>query len=70
MHVLISPDSNLLIIQFPDEIKALPPVTQFYTSIDASTQAELKAIDRPLHKDFWERFQQSLHNMKVSYKEL
>lgn len=50
--------------QFPDEIKALPPVTQFYTSIDASTQAELKAIDRPLHKDFWERFQQSLHNMK------
>lgn len=30
----------------------------------------MKAIDRPLHKDFWERFQASLHNMKVSLKQL
>lgn len=50
--------------QFPDAIKSLPPVTQLYASIDAATQSELKAIDRPLHKDFWERFQASLRYMK------
>ena len=38
-------------------------VTQLYTSIDGSTKEELKAIDRPLHKDFWERFIQSLEHM-------
>ena len=52
--------------QFPHAIKSLPPVTQLYASIDAATQSELKAIDRPLHKDFWERFQASLRYMKVS----
>lgn len=50
--------------QFPDEILTLPPVTQLYASIDGSTKAEMKAIDRPLHRDFWERFQTSLKNMK------
>ena len=39
-------------------------MTQLYASIDGSTKAELKAIDRPLHRDFWERFQASLKNMK------
>jgi flavodoxin len=42
--------------QFPDAIAALPPVTQLYVSIDAATKDTLKAIDRPLFADFWERF--------------
>ncbi|KAJ3014650.1 S-adenosyl-L-methionine-dependent tRNA 4-demethylwyosine synthase [Thoreauomyces humboldtii] len=42
--------------QFPDAITALVPVTQLYVSIDAGTKEDLKAIDRPLFKDFWERF--------------
>ena len=41
--------------QFPDAMRQLKPVTQLYVSIDASTKDTLKAIDRPLHKDFWER---------------
>merc|ERR1719362_2534917 len=45
--------------QFPDAMKMLKPVTQLYVSIDASTKEELKKIDRPLHKDFWERFIES-----------
>lgn len=36
------------------------PVTQLYVSVDASTKESLKKIDRPLFKDFWERFIQSL----------
>merc|ERR1712196_669264 len=46
--------------QFPDKITALRPVTQLYVSIDAATEDSLKAIDRPLFKDFWERFLASL----------
>ena len=46
--------------QFPDAIRDLTPVTQLYVSIDASTKESLKKIDRPLFKDFWERFIQSL----------
>ncbi|XP_014240606.1 S-adenosyl-L-methionine-dependent tRNA 4-demethylwyosine synthase-like [Cimex lectularius] len=46
--------------QFPDAIKALDPVTQLYVSVDASTKESLKKIDRPLFKDFWERFIESL----------
>lgn len=46
--------------QFPDAIKNLDPVTQLYVSIDASSKASLKKIDRPLFKDFWERLIQSL----------
>ena len=38
----------------------MEPCTQLYVSIDASTKEALKAIDRPLHKDFWERFIDSL----------
>lgn len=40
--------------QFPERIKQLEPVTQLYVSVDASTRESLKAIDRPLFKDFWE----------------
>ncbi|CAD7965881.1 unnamed protein product [Amoebophrya sp. A25] len=34
--------------QFPDELRALGPVTQLYLSIDAPTRETLKAVDRPL----------------------
>ncbi|KAK1323841.1 hypothetical protein QJS10_CPA02g01135 [Acorus calamus] len=40
--------------------KALKPVTQLYVSVDAATKDSLKAIDRPLFGDFWERFVDSL----------
>jgi tRNA wybutosine-synthesizing protein 1 len=50
--------------QFPDEMKALQPVTQLYVSVDAATKESLKKIDRPLFKDFWERFLGSLRALK------
>ncbi|XP_060704224.1 S-adenosyl-L-methionine-dependent tRNA 4-demethylwyosine synthase TYW1 isoform X2 [Hemiscyllium ocellatum] len=46
--------------QFPKEIRKLEPVTQLYVSVDASTKDSLKKIDRPLFKDFWPRFLESL----------
>uniref|UniRef100_A0A3P8TCW0 S-adenosyl-L-methionine-dependent tRNA 4-demethylwyosine synthase TYW1 n=1 Tax=Amphiprion percula TaxID=161767 RepID=A0A3P8TCW0_AMPPE len=47
--------------QFPQEIRYdLVPVTQLYVSVDASTKDSLKKIDRPLFKDFWPRFLDSL----------
>ncbi|PIN03748.1 Fe-S oxidoreductase [Handroanthus impetiginosus] len=46
--------------QFPEKIKMLKPVTQLYVSVDAATKDSLKAIDRPLFGDFWERFVDSL----------
>uniref|UniRef100_A0A8C0QNX3 Radical SAM core domain-containing protein n=1 Tax=Canis lupus familiaris TaxID=9615 RepID=A0A8C0QNX3_CANLF len=46
--------------QFPLEIRNLKPVTQLYVSVDASTKDSLKKIDRPLFKDFWQRFLNSL----------
>jgi len=49
--------------QFPDAIKNMAPCTQLYVSIDASTKDSLKKIDRPLFKDFWERFIQSLKEL-------
>ena len=48
---------------FPDAIRDMDPCTQLYVSIDASTKDSLKKIDRPLHKDFWERFMQSLEDL-------
>ncbi|CAJ0750899.1 1401_t:CDS:2, partial [Entrophospora sp. SA101] len=41
----------------------LKPVTQLYVSVDASTKESLKKIDRPLFKDFWERFLDSLDEL-------
>ncbi len=38
----------------------LNPVTQLYVSVDASTKESLKKIDRPLFKDYWKRFLDSL----------
>ena len=51
-------------MQFPEAISSLDPVTQLYVSIDASTKDTLKAIDRPLFKDFWERFISSLDSLR------
>lgn len=46
--------------QHPDQLAALKAVTQLYVSIDASNKESLRKIDRPLHRDFWERFQRCL----------
>eukprot|EP00941_MAST-03F_sp_MAST-3F-sp1_P004124 g4124.t1 len=50
--------------QFPECIERLAPVTQLYVSIDAATKDALKAVDRPLFKDFWERFIASLRALR------
>lgn len=50
--------------QFPEAIRELSPVTQLYVSVDASTKDSLKKIDRPLFRDFWERFVDSLKALK------
>lgn len=41
--------------QHPEALESIGKVTQLYVSIDASTKVELKRVDRPLYKDFWER---------------
>ncbi|XP_051139334.1 S-adenosyl-L-methionine-dependent tRNA 4-demethylwyosine synthase [Andrographis paniculata] len=50
--------------QFPEKIKMLKPITQLYVSVDAATKDSLKAIDRPLFGDFWERFLESLKALR------
>jgi len=40
--------------------RALKPVTQLYVSVDASNKESLKKIDRPLFRDYWQRFLESL----------
>ncbi|KAF1924281.1 uncharacterized protein M421DRAFT_8929 [Didymella exigua CBS 183.55] len=42
--------------QHPAQLASLIPVTQLYVSIDASNKESLRKVDRPLHRDFWERF--------------
>ncbi|MCJ1313350.1 hypothetical protein MMC25_007028 [Agyrium rufum] len=42
--------------QHPSHLRALKHCTQLYVSIDASNRDSLRKIDRPLHRDFWERF--------------
>ena len=42
--------------QFPEKIEELRPVTQMYISVDAATEESMKAIDRPVFSDFWQRF--------------
>lgn len=61
--------------QHPDQLAALKKVTQLYVSIDASNKESLRKIDRPLHRDFWERFVRCLdiirsrrHNMRTVYR--
>lgn len=50
--------------QHPDQLAALRRVTQLYVSIDASNKDSLRRIDRPLHRDFWERFQRCLEILR------
>ncbi|ETI43810.1 hypothetical protein F441_11319 [Phytophthora nicotianae CJ01A1] len=50
--------------QFPEKIAALDPITQLYVSVDAATKESLRAVDRPLFKDFWERFLACLKELK------
>lgn len=50
--------------QHPDQLATLQPVTQLYVSIDASNKESLRKIDRPLHRDFWERFQRCLEILR------
>lgn len=46
--------------QHPESLSTIGKVTQLYVSIDASTKQELKKVDRPLYKDFWERMMECL----------
>ena len=46
--------------QYPEQIKNLNPITQLYISVDAPTKELLESIDKPLFKDYWERFNRSL----------
>lgn len=46
--------------QHPEQLAALKAVTQLYVSIDATNKDSLRKIDRPLHRDFWERFERCL----------
>lgn len=50
--------------QHPDQLATLKPVTQLYVSIDASNRESLRKIDRPLHRDFWERFNRCLEILR------
>lgn len=55
----------LLRLQFPDRIESLRPITQLYVSVDAATPESLKAVDRPLFSDYWERFLACLRALKA-----
>jgi len=50
--------------QFPDAIRNLRPITQLYVSVDAPTKEQLKAVDRPLFSDFWERYIDSMRALR------
>lgn len=65
---LISHPYPLFFSVFSVIFRTLVPVTQLYVSVDASTKDSLKKIDRPLFKDFWPRFLDSLRALgeKVS----
>ncbi|KAK6332236.1 hypothetical protein TWF696_002957 [Orbilia brochopaga] len=51
--------------QHPDQLARLKYVTQLYVSIDASNKESLRRIDRPLHRDFWERFLKCLEILRA-----
>ena len=52
-------------LQFPDKMETLIPVTQLYISVDAANKDSLQAVDRPLFKDFWERFLSCIDVLKA-----
>lgn len=51
--------------QHPEALHNIGKVTQLYVSIDAPTKTELKKVDRPLFKDFWERMVECLEILKT-----
>ncbi|KAL8425691.1 hypothetical protein Efla_003069 [Eimeria flavescens] len=51
--------------QHPEALRALQPVTQLYLSIDAATETDLKALDRPVHRDSWARFLRCIDILKT-----
>ncbi|CAI4797664.1 AAC_HP2_G0052390.mRNA.1.CDS.1 [Saccharomyces cerevisiae] len=51
--------------QHPEALRNIVKVTQLYVSIDAPTKTELKKVDRPLYKDFWERMVECLEILKT-----
>lgn len=51
--------------QHPDQLRTLNKVTQLYVSIDAPTKQELKTVDRPLFRDYWERLEQCLDILRT-----
>lgn len=50
--------------QFPEAMRNLVPVTQLYVSIDAPNKETLKKVDRPLYRDFWERYIECLEILR------
>ncbi|KAI4103749.1 MAG: hypothetical protein LQ339_004081 [Xanthoria mediterranea] len=56
--------------QHPEQLAALGKVTQLYVSIDASNKESLRKVDRPLHRDFWERFLQCLDIIRAKRFEM
>ncbi|GMM55880.1 putative tRNA 4-demethylwyosine synthase [Maudiozyma humilis] len=52
--------------QHPESLRSLGKVTQLYVSIDASTKDELRKVDRPLYKDFWERMMECLDIIRTT----
>ncbi|KAL8273885.1 hypothetical protein Esti_002208 [Eimeria stiedai] len=51
--------------QHPEALRALGPVTQLYLSVDAATESDLKALDRPVHRDYWTRFLRCIDILKT-----
>lgn len=51
--------------QHPEQLRTLGKVTQLYVSIDAPTKEELKTVDRPLFRDYWERLEQCLDILRT-----
>ena len=54
--------------QHPDQLRTLSKVTQLYVSIDAGSKNELKIVDRPLFRDFWERMEECLDILRTIQK--
>lgn len=51
--------------QHPDQLRSLNKVTQLYVSIDAPTKKDLKIVDRPLFRDYWERLENCLDILRT-----
>ncbi|CAE8683081.1 unnamed protein product, partial [Polarella glacialis] len=50
--------------QFPEALRALPRVCQLYLSCDGVTKDGLEAVGRPLFRDFWERYLESMEILR------